>query len=309
MKNIIIIAFAFLLSCETTSDLRNTESEYFVSALLVANEWIGESQFIFVGRTVSSDGSYLSEMVAEDVEVFIAEEDGEEFQLINTAELMSQLAPEEGAEIDTTFFKMAFMDSSFSPTIIKENTKYNLRIVIADTDTIRATTTTPAIVDIVQNEFIVFDSTQTFPEVYFDDLDDLAPIKINTHQNDETTRVKFRFYCLEEFSDSLEFAYLDFPAPEDEDDYENPLDGSPRKIEYFYEYTPTLEGDEYFITERGYQSTIVFLGRYEINARIIDENYYKYLYKPEGYRFGGIVGGIGYFGSVSGESFYTKVIK
>jgi hypothetical protein len=41
----------------------------------------------------------------------------------------------------------------------------------------------------------------------------------------------------------------------------------------------------------------------------MDENYYKYLSYPEGYRFGGIKGGLGYFGSELSVRYYTNVVK
>ena len=61
--------------------------------------------------------------------------------------------------------------------------------------------------------------------------------------------------------------------------------------------------------DRGYKGAIVFYGRLSITIYNIDDNFYQYLYKPEGYNFGGIQNGIGYFGSVSGSTIYTEVVE
>ena len=65
------------------------------------------------------------------------------------------------------------------------------------------------------------------------------------------------------------------------------------------------EGD----SVRFFESNLLFFGRYRISVFHVDENYYRYLYKPEGYNFGGVEQGIGYFGSRSGQSIYTRVIE
>jgi hypothetical protein len=42
---------------------------------------------------------------------------------------------------------------------------------------------------------------------------------------------------------------------------------------------------------------------------MLDDNYYSYRSKPEGYYYGGVTNALGCFGSASGGVMYTKIVK
>ena len=84
------------------------------------------------------------------------------------------------------------------------------------------------------------------------------------------------------------------------------MDGSPRRNTTYETYLPN---DENVFRLRYIQPAFVFYGKHRVSFLSIDDNFYKYLYKSQGYFYGGVTGGIGYFGSASRQTMYTKVTK
>jgi hypothetical protein len=64
-----------------------------------------------------------------------------------------------------------------------------------------------------------------------------------------------------------------------------------------------------FLVVKDYKQAYVFFGRYRISLYIVDDNYYRYSFMPEGYFHGGVHGGLGYFGSAGGGRMYAKIVK
>ncbi|MBD3335029.1 MAG: hypothetical protein GF355_05895 [Candidatus Eisenbacteria bacterium] len=70
--------------------------------------------------------------------------------------------------------------------------------------------------------------------------------------------------------------------------------------------TDTEREEELFRIEF-YSAMMVFYGRYEVQLLAIDDNAYNYLYREHPEESGGIVGGLGVFGSAYRERSQVKV--
>jgi hypothetical protein len=46
-----------------------------------------------------------------------------------------------------------------------------------------------------------------------------------------------------------------------------------------------------------------------VTAYVIDDNYYYYKFMTDGYLHGGVVNALGCFGSKSGGTMFTKIVK
>ncbi len=97
--------------------------------------------------------------------------------------------------------------------------------------------------------------------------------------------------------------------PKDQESYENEMTGSPRRGFGYYQYKPVAEDGGYFVEIGFNQLSYTFYGQYRTTVYSIDDNYYSYLYKYEGYKHGGVHNGYGYFGSANGQQMWSKVIK
>ena len=93
--------------------------------------------------------------------------------------------------------------------------------------------------------------------------------------------------------------------PRNEAEYMSGLCKYLRRNMNYYMYQP----ENYMISLNSYESSLLFYGRTKISVYSIDSNYLNYLYKSDGYTHGGVVGGIGVFGSKSGKVLYTKVMQ
>ncbi|MCK9557957.1 MAG: hypothetical protein PHQ78_05600 [Candidatus Cloacimonetes bacterium] len=72
---------------------------------------------------------------------------------------------------------------------------------------------------------------------------------------------------------------------------------------------PQAEQEGSYIVLRDYRQGYVFSGRYKVTMMVTDANYFKYNFMPEGYLHGGVTYALGYFGSASGGTLYTKIVK
>ena len=180
-------------------------------------------------------------------------------------------------------------------------------------NTIRAVTNVPKTMQVWADSLVTDVSAYTtdpqnsgWTEMIYDTIDSEHPIQIET-QDGQVVNLYFEFYCLEEWQDAKyvhSFGGIEFPDSAEE--YENPGDGSPRRTNIFYTFLPN---ENNIVNFSFYQYAFVFYGRYRVAVKSIDDNYLQYLYKPEGYNHGGIVGGIGYFGSACSQTMFTKIVE
>ena len=315
MKNriyfMLIIALIVISACEDNVGPQRFDDEYYViTGLLYDNQTIDQDNGIFIGKSIDADGGNLMDSFIEpdSLEVTVLEEETD-FEI--------ELAP--FLTIDSTNISLQYYDATHSLTI-KSGYTYKIKVKIQTfdgIDTLWAETTVPDSINICENSAFTFEEPQNdslFPELSYDNANEEYPLKIQTYSA-ETIELYFQFYCLEEFEDA--YYIEDYPGlgdqPETQDEYEHPVYGTPRKIEYYAEYLPQMEDGKYYITDTSYASNFIFWGKYRLRAYSIDNNYYSYLYKPEGYNHGGIESNednaIGYFGSVSGNTVYTKVVE
>jgi len=304
---ILITVIVLLVSCaDLTAPRRHKKESYVVSGLLYVNEYVTPNHPIFLGKTANIEGGNVAEMfiLADTIRVTLTE-----------IETMTTINLE--LNIPQTFYidSLGYYDP-VNALLIKPEHHYKIEAVITDegiTDTIWAVTSTPRAYGILEDDAFSHalpESEDDYPLLKYDTANTEHPLRILAN-SDSTVAIKFRFYCLEEYQNA--YYIQDYPGtddtPEDEEEYEYPGDGSPRKIEWFYQYTPSMIDGQYTITDRGYKGNLIFYGRYEISIFALDKNYYHYLYKQEGYKYGGINNGIGFFGSVSGQKVYTKVVE
>jgi hypothetical protein len=114
-------------------------------------------------------------------------------------------------------------------------------------------------------------------------------------------------YCLESWEDARYVnPWGDHDRPDDEGEYgyEN---REPRRMSaYFRIEDVPRDGD--FYTIGFYSAMMVFWGNYEVNLLAVDDNYYNFLYREHPEESGGIVGGIGVFGSACRSRYLVKII-
>lgn len=302
-KKIIFVVLFFIMifvnSCDLTSEKRFTDDVFFVWNILHVGSYIGwdDNPLIF-GQSIEIDGNSFDDMFStfDEAEVKITN------MAIDSTIVLTPLS-------DSLNF--VFFDES-QQMLIEQNTKYRLDIdYIFDGEPyhIEAETTTPDSTQIIDNQYYISDpETEDFVDLPFEDINEVAPIKIVTSTGEEQY-LQFEFYCLEDYQNAF-FTSSIFSGPlESDEEYEDPATGAPRKIKFMGRYTPVLENEQYVITENTNQSAFVFYGRYMVTVYNLDDNYNEYLNSAESYSHGGINGGIGLFGSISGEKIYTKIVE
>ena len=311
MKNMIkytVMIIPLILLITNCSDFPAPErydNDYFmVNGLLKEGEPITPENPILITKTIDVESGNINEIFPDSIisQVRVTEKETGDF-----IDLQPFTVDSLGMEINLFYY-----DTSFEFIIESEKT-YRLSISLDSGDSIWAETTVPKHIELKSNSAFSDSLTDTLPELDYDNANTDHPLRIEC-STDETIQLYFKFYCLEEYYNAEYITdYGDEDTPEDEYDYEDPVDGSPRKITWYSYYKPALENSTYFITDSGYKSNLLFYGRYSITTLSIDDNYFKYLYKPEGFNHGGIESNNdrakGYFGSASGNTIYTKVVE
>ncbi|MCD4827829.1 MAG: DUF4249 domain-containing protein [Candidatus Cloacimonetes bacterium] len=299
---LILLTVLLLAACESfTGPERWTNGPYIViTGNLEMGRPITLERAIFVGRTTSTNGGSYMDMFIDDAEVIVRDlNDG----TVDSLEFDSNLSN------DGILMGYIDPDSSFIPQV---GHKYRIVVNIpGEADSIWAETIVPNPLQIVSDDAFTFDTTGGWPELVWETANIEHPLRLQA-ETDTTTVLRFEFYCLEEWQDvSYTMSFMGMSGePEDEDEYEDPVSGWPRKNDFFYKFQPQLHDDgNYYVIDRGYNMNIWFYGRYSITIDHIDDNYYHYLYKPEGYRHGGVHNGVGWFGSLSGQTVYTRVVE
>ncbi len=293
----LVAIFSLLLTgCEEyTSGLRHKKDTYkFVYGKLIHGEPITGANSVKVSNSVKLPNT---------IEVFdlfdtLATVQIREIETGNTIELM--FTWEYGGYVDP------------SETMIpKAGNTYQLTVVTGD-DSLWAVTTIPDSIYLNLNTSVYKDTPEELEgvEMEFSKIATDYPFNIIT-QNNESIILHSYFYCIDEWNEVMyiESDFADSDSLESEEDFEDELTGYPRKSQNLFTMKPELINDYYNIKFDFFKDNFAFTGRYYIRVHSIDENYNKYLYKPDGYKYGGINGGAyGYFGSATGKEFYTRVV-
>jgi len=299
MKKIILIFIIgiTIASClDFTSITRHNELQYFLTGLLVEGKTVNFENPVVVDKTILAEGGSFNDMLIGDANVMLYEMDDLEIIQDSTNLVGIEIVPNSG---------IYYYVDMFEHLTIKPEMSYKIEAHTTDTS-LWAITKVPQSISILPDTGYTVDTLATgWPEMVYDTIDSEHPIEIVTHDN-ESFCLYAEFYCLEEWQNAQYVnVFGGHESPDDEEEYENPGNGSPRKIISYYLYQP----ENNLVTFGFYQSAFVFFGRYQLTISAMDENYFHYLYKPEGYNHGGINGGIGYFGSSSSHTMYTKIVE
>ncbi len=289
------ILLAFTACSDYVSGPRYENEKYIVTGLLVKGQGITLQNPIVVGRTINVNGGNIANIAIDSAQVRIIDitDNNQSYPLsfdINYAEL-----------------KLGYFDQS-NQLIISAGHTYKLEAVIGS-DTLSAFTTVPDSIRVMDNEGYSFQNVLPYHTMKYDLIDIDYKTKIETF-SPNNVNIFVEYYCLDEW-DEVEYtiSFGGITKPESEEEYENMLDGSPRKYTDYFQYKPVLENGHYTLSLGFTQLSYEFFGNYRVKVYAIDNNYYSYLYKPEGYRFGGIKNGYGYFGSANGQTLWTKIIE
>ena len=299
MKYILILLLCMILfSCTDYTTGRRFQDDYLViGGMIYAGETITSDNLIVVSRSISLNGGNITDFIVSDAIVFIEDIETKEIQDLSfTADITSR--------------KFGYYDSSNS-FLIESGKTYKLTAII-DQDTVFALTTVPLPFELLENEGYTADVNGSFPIMIHQEIDELYPIEIKVDRQ-ENTVIFLEYYCLEEWNNAIYtiFDYLGFSEqiPNTPEDYESTMSGYPRRNTDMDTFFPSNINEEYIIRIPFNQFNFLFYGRYKVTTMKIDENYFKYNYKSQGYFHGGVVGGIGYFGSGSKQTRYTYVVK
>ncbi len=305
MKKYILLLSALTLffGCsEFTSEKKYNEDYYVITGLLQAGKSVNKDNPVFIGKTISAEDGNLFDIYIENAEVWI-----ENLALSDTIPLHFFVQ----ADSLNPIFGYYDPDS----TIIEAATEYQIIARIQNENDeiaeVRAKTKVPKDIIINPDNDPVFatDLLPELPQLDYDNANIEHPLMIQTSDADPVN-LKFRFYCLEEYQNAeYIFPFADQDYPEDAEEYEGTGNEFPRNSWYIADYLPAQEEDRFIIRDQGYKSNFIFYGKYQISIVVIDENYYKYLYKMNGYLHGGIENGYGYFGSINGDTIYTELIE
>ncbi len=299
-KNFILILLCLtaliLTSCsDLTSEKRFKEDIYTVTGILYAGQTVNLSKPVIICKTVDTNNINIQNMIVTDAQVQLTDLSDN-----SITPLVFGANPATG--------KLGYYDPTFSLIVQKGHT-YRLNIQIAD-KSISAETTVPDSISFIDIPGYSVQNIQPYETVVYDQIDLYHRIKIQTY-SPENLNLLVEYYCMENWTDvEYTLTMMGSPThPEEEDDYEDPMTGSPRLHRGYYNYKPQAENGNYFVDLGFNQLSYSFYGNYEVRLYSIDNNYFSYLYKFEGYKYGGIHNGYGYFGSANGQKIWTKVIK
>lgn len=182
--------------------------------------------------------------------------------------------------------------------VIEAATTYDLGIQIPGRPPISAATTTPA-------AFAARREPRVLPgTMRVDAIPDSFPIVVACENPEQMFFLDV--YCEEDWPNA---AYINPVGSQDRPaDYEEfgGDHGEPRHITaYFRLKNLPMEGDDYLLGF--YEALMVFYGRYTVTCLAMDDNYYRYLYRDHPEESGGIVGGLGVFGSACRKQYRVEV--
>lgn len=305
---LLIIILITLTACDDyTSGVRYKEPVYTLTGLLYKGETVTAERAIFIGRSINAYEGNLTEVIIDDASVILYNQtrnDSVQLEFV-------LVPPENEAELP----QIGYYDPTGSFVIYASETYRIQADIPVESSFLRleATTTIPdsIVANVLQDTAFTEDPLAEFPALHYETANQQHPLNIGTF-SPESVKLKFEFYCLEDYYNA--YYIQDFPGaeatPEDEEEYEDPIWGFPRKVWYYAIYAPNPTNEGYYlIRDSGYKINFIFYGNYRITVSSIDDNYYNFLYMTNNYLHGGIVNGYGYFGSVCEDVIYTNVVE
>ena len=298
MKKFIILALIsifLLIACsDNTAPRRYSELSYYLCGILEAGYYVDTDHPILFGKT-KDIGMIDSEIAIEDAAINLYE--------ITDDQITQSVNLQWNASAD------GYIDQD-GQLPINAGSTYRIEVNYNNTQ-IYGETTVPSEISVYGDSLVSgipawndYPADDQWSELKLEEANSIHPIQIGTRNNEEFNLLT-EFYCLEEYWEA-EYTYppADNDFPEDAQEYMGDVRQYPRRNMGYYMYQP----DNLMVDFNSYQSSLLFYGKTELSVYSIDNNYLKYLYKSDGYTQGGIIGGIGVFGSKSGKKLYTRVI-
>ena len=185
---------------------------------------------------------------------------------------------------------------------IEARATYDLSVAIPGDRTLHARTTTPFAFEAEGGPPGLPDSV---PHTI---LQDAHPVYLACDDPEQIALVDV--YCREDWEPARYiYPFGDREAPDDYAEYGGD-NGEPRHISAYFRLNDLVrvgEGaDERFVIDF-YSAMMAFYGAYAVQVFTIDDNYYRFLYRDHPEEEGGIVGGIGVFGSACRRSWEIRV--
>ena len=286
-----MIIFTLTSCMDNTSGMRFENDYIVVAGSIYAGEYVVLERPIIIGKTQNLTNVNRFDLIEKYAEVTLEE--------LETNE-----------QVKLEFLGMGYIDKN-QKLIIKEGKTYRLTVKV-DEDEVWAETTVPFDFELIDiQDSYTFDSNKNnFPNIPHSEIDMKHPLKIKVPFRNET-RIRVEYYCLEEFENAFFVSpFSDYlgAQPNDRAEYEgNDYDPGWRKN---IELSSLYPNEDNIMNLPFHQFQFWFYGNHKITIEIVDENYFRYNYKSQGYFYGGVSkGGIGYFGSAVSKAVYTKVIK
>jgi hypothetical protein len=308
-----------LTSCtDFVSPKRFTEPHYTVNALLKSGTSISQENPVSICKV---PGLNLSEVFVLDAIVTI-----KEYQKNPATNNYDILTKQFNLTLGLNPVDAMFVPCYFDPAnnLIQSGFKYHIDVTIPGYDKIiSADTIVPEAAELVPNfnytptagQGYTTDPADTLASIPFSQVDLNYPVSVKLVGADRQQTVNFivELYCREEFSTQLEyttaFMGLEHPTEADEDNYYSSGD-TIRRFMIMSKFISKQHTDgKWYVSWTDYRQAFGFYGKYRVTALVLDENYWNYRSKPEGYYYGGVKNAFGCFGSASGGVMYTKIVK
>lgn len=312
---ILVVILVLLSACsDFVSPERFTAQHYTLNAVLKAGKTISLEDPVWVGKSTALSDINSAELFVDNASVKI-------IQTSPSGDTLSFMLVPVSFPIAETNRIITFYLDPFMHEIQAEHT-YRIEVTIPGYDKlIYAETTVPKAAQLVPNfnyeppagQGFTLNPADSTTFIRYTEVDQFYPVAV---QVDGYQSVNFmvELFCLEEFSTNLEFTTVVFgqqnPPPELESVYYRVSGESIRRINIMSRFVSKQHTDgNWYVTLTDYRQAFVFYGRYKVTAYIMDENYFKYKFMPEGYYYGGVHNALGCFGSANGGVMYTKIVK
>ncbi|MDD2596278.1 MAG: hypothetical protein PHY98_01055 [Candidatus Cloacimonetes bacterium] len=305
---ILLVLLLSLSACDNLISGPRFEGDVFsIAGLLMAGESISEDCPVYITRSSSLDDWDLSRIFVLDASVEIIEQSTQKRFPLQVV-------------YDSLAMQIKWVDPQAN--IIQPMESYRIEITIPGYDKlISAETTVPPMATLVDDYlqqnvsgegYSYFENSM--PQLPYSISDSHYPLALDLGEHGGVYNLMAEMYCLEEFSTALEFTTQilgETHAPEEMEEAYNAAGEGVRRIRFINRFSAEEqpERDGNFIVLRDYRQAYIFFGRYRITMLVTDDNYFKYNFMPEGYLHGGVENALGYFGSASGGTLYTKIVK
>ncbi len=314
----VLLSVMILSSCsDFTSPDRFDGDTYSLSGFLVAGRPIDLARPIYVCRSSSVNDFNFLELFVTDALVTLYEING-----ADTTDTFT-LVPALDLDLDSPnpVPKIKYIDPL--ENLIKADHTYRIEVVIPGYDPIVwAETHVPKQATLVPDYFSHDDPVygysldpNTDKKMLMSQVSTMFPIALEMGDFVGAQYFFAEFYCMEEFSTDLEFTIPIFGFTNaDEtmrDSYYQSGESSSRWTKVLGKYISQYQDDNQanYVMVRDYKQAYIFFGKYRVTAYVVDNNFYRYSFMPEGYLYGGVRNGLGYFGSASGGVMYTTITK